>query len=265
MSGEVSEAVIIVLAGTFLMLILVIFIISFFFIHQRRQTQYKLEKASLKAQYEAEILNAENEIQEQTMRDISRELHDNVGQMLTLAKIQLNKLAEDSPENKQVSNSKEFVQNALTDIRALSKTLNNENILAEGLSKAIQFDLQRLERTGVFKTSLSDTYGGQMLDHKKEIVVFRTYQELVQNTLKHAQAKNISVALEENDQHFKLEIMDDGIGFNYADKINEKGFGGGAGLSNLVHRAKLLGGGLEWAPAPNGGTLAKLVIPKLST
>ncbi len=265
MSGEVSEAVIIVLAGTFLMLILVIFIISFFFIHQRRQTQHKLEKASLKAQYEAEILNAENEIQEQTMRDISRELHDNVGQMLTLAKMQLNKLAEDSPDNQRVSNSKEFVQNALTDIRALSKTLNNENVLAEGLSKAIQFDLQRLERTGVFKTSITDTYGGQMLDHKKEIVVFRTYQELVQNTMKHAQAKNIKVNLEETNEHFKLELLDDGIGFNFSEKITQKGFGGGAGLNNLVHRAKLLGGELVWENNSSGGTLARLVISKIDS
>ena len=241
MLESVEEIYITVISSLFLMLFLSIMIGVAIFRYQKRQKEHYLEKASLKAQYEAEILNAENEIQEQTMRDISRELHDNVGQMLTLAKIQLNKLAEDSPENKRINNSKEFVQNALTDIRALSKTLNNENVLAEGLSKAIQFDLQRLERTGVIRTSFSDTYGGQMLDHKKEIVVFRTYQELVQNTFKHAQAKNISVTLEENDQHFKLEFMDDGIGFNFAEKINEKGFGGGAGLSNLVHRAKLLG------------------------
>jgi signal transduction histidine kinase len=261
MSGEVSEAVIIVLAGTFLMLILVIFIISFFFIHQRRQTQHKLEKASLRAQYEAEILNAENEIQEQTMKDISRELHDNVGQMLTLAKIQLNNLAEESPDNKRINNSKEFVQTALTDIRALSKTLNNENVLAEGLSKAIKFDLERLERTGIFKTKLTDNYNGQILDHKKEIVVFRMYQELMQNIMKHAEAKNIQVNLAETKESFNLELIDDGIGFDFSEKIAQKGYGGGAGLSNLVHRATLLGGTLAIEKGEKEGTIAQLIIP----
>jgi signal transduction histidine kinase len=196
------------------------------------------------------------------MKDISRELHDNVGQMLTLAKIQLNNLAEESPDNKRINNSKEFVQTALTDIRALSKTLNNENVLAEGLSKAIKFDLERLERTGIFKTNLMDTYNGQMLDHKKEIVVFRTYQELMQNTMKHAQAKNITVNLVETKECFNLELIDDGIGFDFSEEIAKKGFSGGAGLGNLVHRAKLLGGKLEWIQSNTGGTIAKLTIPK---
>jgi signal transduction histidine kinase len=238
-----------------------VIIISFFFIHQRRQTQHKLEKASLKAQYEAEILNAENEIQEQTMKDISRELHDNVGQMLTLAKIQLNNLAEESPDNKRINNSKEFVQTALTDIRALSKTLNNENVLSEGLSKAIKFDLERLERTGIFKTKLSDNYNGQLLDHKKEIVVFRMYQELMQNIMKHAEAKNIQVNLAETKESFNLELIDDGIGFDFSEKITQKGYGGGSGLSNLVHRATLLGGTLVIEKGEIAGTIAKLSIP----
>jgi signal transduction histidine kinase len=263
MSGEVSEAVIIVLAGTFLMLILVIFIISFFFIHQRRQTAHRLEKASLKAQYESEILNAENEIQEQTMKDISRELHDNVGQMLTLVKIQLNNMAVEQPDNARLKNSKEFLHTALTDIRSLSKTLNNENLLAEGLSKAIAFDLDRLQRTGIFKTHLYDNYQGQMLDYKKEIVVFRMFQELTQNIMKHAQAKNISVNLVETKESFNLELIDDGIGFDFEAKINQKGFNEGTGLRNLVHRAQLLGGKIAVNRAETGGTITRLTIPNI--
>ena len=68
MSAEISEVVIIVLAGTFLMLLLVVFIISFFFVHQRRQERFKQEKASLKAQFEQEILSSQNEIKEETMK-----------------------------------------------------------------------------------------------------------------------------------------------------------------------------------------------------
>jgi signal transduction histidine kinase len=247
--------------ATLILLVLVVFIVVFALLFQRRQTQHKLEKASLKAQYEAEILNAENEIQEQTMKDISRELHDNVGQMLTLAKMQLNNLAAESPENKRINNTKEFVQTALTDIRALSKTLNNENVLAEGLSKAIKFDLERMERTGIFNTKLSDNYYGQALDHKKEIMVFRMYQELMQNVMKHAEAKNIQVNLAETKEYFNLELIDDGIGFDFSEKITLKGFGSGAGLSNLVHRATLLGGSLTFDKGDICGTKAKLTIP----
>ena len=87
MSTEISEVVIIVLGGTFLMLILVVFIISFFFVHQRRQQQFLLEKATLKAQFEQEIVLSQTEIKEETMKYISRELHDNVVQKIGRAHV----------------------------------------------------------------------------------------------------------------------------------------------------------------------------------
>jgi signal transduction histidine kinase len=114
MSAEVSEVVIIVLAGTFLMLLLVIFIVSFFFVHQRRQQKYQQEKAALKAQFEQEILTSENEIKEETMKYISRELHDNVVQMLSLVKIQLNTISEDFAASSKISESKEYLTSLKT-------------------------------------------------------------------------------------------------------------------------------------------------------
>ena len=261
MSAEISEVVIIVLAGTFLMLLLVIFIISFFFIHQKRQQTHKLEKAALKAQFEQEILNAENEIQDSTMKNISRELHDNVGQMLTLVKIQLNNLSEESPENKKINDSKEFVNNVLTDIRALSKSLNSDNLLHEGLEKAIGFELERVKKLGNYAVKFSTNTGIVSLDRKKEVLIFRIFQELLQNCLKHAKAKNIEVSLEETVQCLNLEVVDDGIGFDFEAKIQKNGFQSGAGLSNLIHRAILMNGTLVFERGKVSGTKAQLTIP----
>lgn len=261
MSAEISEVVIIVLAGTFLMMLLVIFIISFFFIHQKRQQAHKLEKAALKAQYEQEILNAENEIQDSTMKHISRELHDNVGQMLTLVKIQLNNLAEEAPENKKITDSKEFVNHALTDIRALSKSMNSDNLLQEGLEKAIGFELDRVKKLGNYGVNFSANTGNVSLDRKREILIFRIFQELLQNCLKHAKAKNIEVRLEETAQSLNLEVVDDGVGFDFEAKIQNNGFQGGAGLQNLVHRAGLMNGTLIFERGRVRGTKALLTIP----
>ena len=115
MSAEISEVVVIVLAGTFLMLLLVIFIVSFFFVHQRRQQKYQQEKATLKAQFEQEILTSQNEIKEETMKFISRELHDNVVQMLSLVKIQLNNLSEELPTSQKIAQSKDYLTAAIGD------------------------------------------------------------------------------------------------------------------------------------------------------
>lgn len=261
MSAEISEVVIIVLAGTFLMLLLVIFIISFFFIHQKRQQAHKLEKAALKAQFEQEILNAENEIQDSTMKHISRELHDNVGQMLTLVKIQLNNLSEESPDNKKINDSKEFVNNVLTDIRALSKSLNSDNLLHEGLEKAIGFEVERVKKLGNYAVNFSANTGIVSVDRKKEVLIFRIFQELLQNCLKHAKAKNIEVSLEETMQCLNLEVVDDGIGFDFEAKIQKNGFQSGAGLSNLIHRAALMNGTLIFERGKVSGTKAQLTIP----
>lgn len=256
-----SEVLFTFISAILILLLFAIFIISFFFIHQKRQQTHKLEKAALKAQFEQEILNAENEIQDSTMKHISRELHDNVGQMLTLVKIQLNNLSEESPENKKINDSKEFVNNVLTDIRALSKSLNSDNLLHEGLEKAIGFELERVKKLDNYEVKFFANTGIVSLDRKKEVLIFRIFQELLQNCLKHAKAKNIVVNLEETIQSLNLEVVDDGIGFEFEAKIQKNGFQSGAGLSNLIHRATLMNGTLVFERGKVSGTKAQLTIP----
>jgi signal transduction histidine kinase len=260
MSAEISEVVVIVLAGTFLMLLLVVFIVSFFFIHQRRQQKHLQEKAILKAQYEQEIITSQNEIQEETMRYISRELHDNVVQMLVLTKIQLNNC---ETENAKIDNSKAYLNTAITDLRNLSKILNTENILHEGLANAIAFEVNRIQKNNDFHIVFDDTTKYPSLDPKNEIVVFRIFQELLQNIIKHAETKNIRVLLEENGNFLKLELQDDGIGFDFKEKLANKGFEGGSGLSNMIYRAKLLHGSLTVSKNEGNGSISTLTIPLL--
>lgn len=195
------------------------------------------------------------------MKHISRELHDNVGQMLTLVKIQLNNLSEESPENKKINDSKEFVNNVLTDIRALSKSLNSDNLLHEGLEKAIGFEVDRVKKLGNYEVRFSANTGNVSVERKKEILIFRIFQELLQNCLKHAKAKNIVVNLEETIQSLNLEVVDDGIGFDFEEKIQKNGFQNGAGLSNLIHRAALMNGTLVFERGKVSGTKALLTIP----
>ncbi|MCA0366067.1 MAG: histidine kinase [Bacteroidetes bacterium] len=262
MLNQVNDIVATLIAVTFLLFGLFVFIIVFAFLFQRRQQKHKLEKAALQAQFEQEILNAENEIQDSTMKHISRELHDNVSQLLTLAKIHLNNLGADLPGNSRIEDSKGALNQALTDIRALSKTLNSDNILIEGLAKAIEFELSRAEKLGIFKVNFQSKPGGSpALNPQKEILVFRIFQELLQNAIKHSQAKNIKVNLEEHPEHLNLEVIDDGIGFD-VDAVNlQSGFASGAGIGNLIHRAKLMNGSLHFENPAVGGLKVTLSIP----
>lgn len=261
MSAEISEVVVIVLAGTFLMLLLVIFIVSFFFVHQRRQQKFQQEKATLKAQFEQEILTSQNEIKEETMKFISRELHDNVVQMLSLVKIQLNNLSEELPASQKIAQSKDYLTSAIGDLRALSKTLNTNNILHEGLVNTIRFELKRIEKASVIQTNFTERAEQSKLDSNQEIIIFRIFQELIQNIIKHAQAKNINVLLEEQEDFFKIEVQDDGIGFNFEEKLKNKGFDSGSGLANMVYRASLLKGSFKVLKSDIGGSVSLLFVP----
>jgi signal transduction histidine kinase len=261
MKNQENDLILTLLVASFLFLGLVVFIIIFAFLFQRRQQAHKLEKAALKAQFEQEILYAENEIQDNTMKHISRELHDNVGQMLTLVKIQLNNLTEELPENKKINDSKEFINKALTDIRALSKSLNSDNLLYDGLEKTIGFELDRVKKLDNYGVIFNVKSSIVSLDRKKEILVFRIFQELLQNCLKHANAKNIEVNLEETSQYLNLEVVDDGVGFDFDAKINLLGLENGAGLKNLVHRANLMNGTLRFEKGITNGTKALITIP----
>ncbi len=259
---EVNEVVIVIIGGTLIMLILMIFIISFFFVHSRRQQAHKLEKAAMESSFNEEILTAKNEVQENTMKHIARELHDNVGQLLSLVKIQLNTIDDENPGIKRVSDSKEYLNKALTDLRGLSKTLNSDNILIAGLLKGIDFELQRIEKTGFLKTSFQNQAKSFHIPAKIEVVVFRIFQEIVQNVLKHAKAKNLQVCLHENEEGYTLEVTDDGQGFNLQEKTKGSAFESGSGLANLRSRAKLIDGELEINSGIGQGTTIRLILPK---
>ncbi|AWV97907.1 sensor histidine kinase [Arcticibacterium luteifluviistationis] len=265
MQSEEKSLIVVVLLGTGIFLLFGFFVISFLVFFRKKQIRNRLEKASLQAQFQEEILTAKNEVQENTMKHIARELHDNIGQLLSLVKIQLNTIDEENPGIKRVGDSKEFLGKALKDLRALSKTLNSDNVLKAGLIKAITFELDRVRRTEVYEVNFVNDIEQWDVNPKIEVIVFRIFQEVIQNIFKHSGAKNINVSLQEMPEVYTLVVLDDGSGFDIQAKSNQKSFNSGAGLSNLAHRAQLISGDFEIESAIGKGTKVKLSIPKTTT
>ncbi|MDZ7936006.1 MAG: ATP-binding protein, partial [Emticicia sp.] len=165
--------------------------------------------------------------------------------------------------SQKIAQSKDYLTSAIGDLRALSKTLNTNNILHEGLANTIRFELKRIEKASVIQTSFTEQTEQSKLDSNQEIIIFRIFQELIQNIIKHAQAKNINVLLEEQEDFFKIEVQDDGIGFDFEEKLKNKGFDSGSGLANMVYRASLLNGSFKVLKSDGGGSLSTLFIPLL--
>ena len=238
-----SDIEILSVIATIVLLLLTSFITVFFFIFQKRQLQNLQEKAALKTAYDQEILKSQIEVQNQTLQHIGQELHDNIGQLLSVAKINLNILEEsDNEELEYIKQTNEIITQSISDLRALTKSLDGDFVRDFGLEESIAHELQRIRKTRRFQTEISVLGNKRKLGYEREIVLFRIVQEVLNNALKHSKAKNLTIVLHYFPESFTLNISDNGKGFDL-ENVNQKSISqAGAGLRNIQRRMELIGG-----------------------
>ena len=258
-----SEVNFIIIAGTIILVLLGLFIISFLFFYQRRQNKHHSEKELMKIQYEQTLLQTQLEIQEQTLKNISQEIHDNIGQALSLAKLNLNTMPATNDEQLQqkITNSKELVSKAIVDLRDLSRSLDTDYVKEMGLLRAIEYELELIRKTGTINTQLTAEGSVLSLDKQKELILFRIVQETFNNIIKHAEAKNLVVNVNYSSTDLVLSINDDGKGVDLSplNKSNNPGFG--LGIRNMHSRAKLIGADFNMRSSTGKGTTVKIILP----
>jgi len=251
-SGDIT----IVLAGTFLLLCIFGFVFFFVIIYNKRHREYQSEKAEIIKRFELEKLQSQLEIQEQTLKNISGEIHDNIGQILSLVGLQLNTLPTSDEE--KLENTIGLLDKAIGDLRDLSKSLDTDRIGNIGIVEAVRQDLSLLEKTGKYKTSFSIETDYTALPAGKIIILYRIIQEVINNIIKHAKADTVSIRIHGNDDYDSLTITDNGIGFLNDDLLSK-----GLGLNNITNRAALIGGRATIESVLNQGTSITFTIPKI--
>jgi len=233
---------------TIIIAIFVVFTVLFFTIFQNRKNKLLLEKEETQKKFESEIAETQIEIREETLRNISWELHDNIGQSLTLAKIQLQ---NGSPDN--IQEVSEIITKSLNELRALSKLINPEFIKNIELKEALQLEIDRFNRLNFIKSSLEVQGKEKPIHEKTSIIIFRILQEFFSNTIKHSKATELKVELFYQEDEVEIVAKDNGVGFNQ-EQIQEAGLG----LKNIENRASLIGAKAKLVSAPEEGT--QLVI-----
>lgn len=217
--------------------------------------EQKLEEERVLKQ--REIAEAVIMAQEKEKHDISRELHDNVNQQLTVAMMYIAS-AEKTLEGgsdllKQSSN---FIFNAIEDIRKLTQNLVTPLIKDFGLIKAIDSILDDV--TAVKEIDLlfeSDNFFEDDIQYDFKLSIFRIVQEAMSNVLKHANAQKCTIELKRDLQRIFLRISDNGIGFN------PKSQKSGIGIYNITSRVELFNGTMLIETKPNGGCKMSIVFP----
>ncbi len=258
--GERELTIFIVIANVIL-LIFISGIIIFIAQYRKRRILHETEKEIISKTHQEELLSRQVEIQTQTMRDIGREIHDNVGQKLTLASIYSNQLSHENPaQNQKIEQISKLLNESLQDLRQLSKSLVQPQLAQFDLIALLEEEAKQINQTGV-KIKIKTDFKNLDLDFETKNSVFRLLQEFIQNSLKHSNCKNITIIVEKeafasSEGFFKtlISIEDDGIGFDQNIKKD------GIGLSNMKRRANEIGADFELKSELGKGTKLILIL-----
>lgn len=248
--GTEEQIYVMIYSTIFLGGVMSTFVVAMIFIHRQRQTQNQQKMNQLKAEYEKTMLDIENEIQNETLTYIGRELHDNIGQLLSLAKLNFNSA---KPEKK--TEGQNILNQVIQEVRGLSKKLNLDWVEEITLEEFIQQQLAKIEATGFCATQLEDNGDAFALDKDKKLVLIRVIQEVLNNAIKHASPSNIKISLKKNGMGNTIIINDDGNGFDVK-KASQ-----GSGMSNLKKRMLTIGGEFHITSQIQKGTEIKLSLP----
>lgn len=201
----------------------------------------------MKVTFEQTLLQSQLEIQEQTLRTISQEIHDNIGQILSLVSLNLNTMPTSDPGKLKFTD--ELVTKAITDLRSLSKSLNPERVQQVGLKEALEHELKQLEKTGMYATRLIVEQELEDISPEKTIILYRIIQEVINNIIKHAEADEVTATVSTDATYDIISIKDNGKGFDTnGDNRN------GIGLQNIKNRAALISAEVVFLSEPDKGT-----------
>jgi len=259
MQKATEELIIFLLVNIIVIVLIVSLVLTIIFFHRKKQITSKIKIEKLKTEYEKVILKTKLEIQEQTSHDIAREIHDSIGHGLTLAKLQLNtllKLPSETDFNK-VRMAVDLLGQSIQQLSDISKNLNAEALLQQGLLPAIDEEISRLRTLNRFEVQYEVNGFTSYMESQQEIVIYRVIQEGFQNILKHSDARCAQLQLHFHPEYFQVSLIDDGNGFDPSTPKRTRS----TGLSNIENRIRFLSGEFQIQSSLKKGTRIQFTIP----
>ena len=192
--------------------------------------------------------------QEQERSRLARDLHDGVGGLLSGIKLSLSTMKGNvflSEENVDAFNHiLTQLDQSIGELRRVSHNMMPEALIKYGLKESLENYCENLNLSGKIKVQLQAYGMEQRMEQNTEIVLYRIVQELLNNVIKHAEAKHVLIQLMREEERFSLTVEDDGKGFD----VQEAEKRSGAGLTNIKARVDYLGGEVDFHSVPGDGT-----------
>jgi two-component system sensor histidine kinase UhpB len=208
-----------------------------------------------------EITEAVISAQEKERSQLANELHDNINQLLSTTRLYVEcAITNETLRPRLLVDSKDYIISAIAELRKLSKTLLPPSLGEVGLIDAVVDLIQGIKKVNDinFKTDF-DSFLERDSDEKLKLSIFRIVQEQINNTIKHANARNVFIGISQTQLEVKLLITDDGIGFDTTVKHD------GLGLKNIATRAAVHNGKLLLESSPGNGCSLSIQFPLASS
>ncbi len=232
-----------------------VFIILLVVLFYRRAASHRTELSNLQRLQSNELLRSALNAQEEERKRIGSDIHDDLGPLLSLLKLQLSNIAKEHDatiRTEQIKESKKTIDTVIEDIRRVSADLSPSVLYELGLEEAILHMEQKLSLLTKASTDFRIDCSIEDISPTQSLAIYRILQEGLNNIIKHAHAQNITVSLYCKSDHIHIEIEDDGTGFEIDNKA--KSFG----LNNIQARANMFQGELSINSTINEGT--KLIV-----
>lgn len=218
---------------------------------KKRQQRHMKEIEAMQSEFEQQLLLSQIEVQESAYRHIAKELHDNVGQLLSTAKMLMSitelKLSH-APDTLLTANA--TLSSAIQELRMLSRSLDKEWLEQFDFLENLHIEIDRIKSSGTIAASI-DCNTNITMDPEGQIILFRIVQEAIQNAIRHAKPSCIHIAIH-NRLHLEVNVTNDGLPLppNFH----------GMGTRNMQQRAQLFGGKVNWQTGAEG-TVVTISLP----
>ncbi len=245
--------------GTFVLVLFAVAIIIYVAVNKRKHHQFLLEKQEMEHRRQQELMHSRLEVQEQTLKTLSEDLHDNIAPTLGIARMNLLEasMRVETKHKEMIDAASQMMGDAILELRTLSHLMNGTFVLKRGIQQSLEKDVEKI-RSAKRITCELDVEGEPInMADDRELITYRIIQETVNNAIKHGEPSTINIKLTYLTDGLSITVADNGRGFEPVDLEETKGIG----LINIKERTKLLGGTHEITSTKNQGTIVKLFIP----
>ena len=251
------------LTGMLVLFLLAGGVVAFFMTYQRRLLRQQLQMLEIETAHKEALLYSNIEQVENERRRIAKDLHDEVGSIFSTLRLKMKQLetAGDHHHSKIFTESLDVIDAGIASVRRISHDILPPGLELFGLEAALEDLCVKVSSASVLEAQCATQGEFSRLDAKIELGIYRIAQELINNTIRHAQAGKIDISLAQSTQNIIFTYTDNGKGFDFS--IMAKN-GKGLGMNNIEARARQIKGKLEWISKPGEGVKTIITIPLFS-